>query len=134
MRDILAPRLRLGIIAPSTNTIVETEMSSMRPPGIGNHFAGILVKNSPVAGSDAFSQLMRDIRAAMDAAIENVVTAQPDRVILGISSESLWGGSRPVAGSTTRCRRSPEALLSPRPVRPSASPSVRCTGFGESPS
>lgn len=92
MRDILAPRQRLAIIAPSTNTIVETEMADMRPRGVANHFAGILVKNEHVGGSDAFAQLMHNIRMAMDAAVENVMTAEPDRLILGISSESFWGG------------------------------------------
>jgi len=96
MRDPLGYRYRMGIIAPSTNTIVEPEMNAMRPRGVTNHFAGIMVRNSPVQGNDAFSQLMDDIRAAMDDAVENVMTAQPDRLVLGISSESFWGG---VAGS-----------------------------------
>lgn len=92
MRDSLAPRLRLAIIAPSTNTIVENEMGAMRPHGVANHFAGMLVRNSRVDGDDAFRQLMKDIRAAMDDAVDNVMTSQPDRLILGISSESFWGG------------------------------------------
>lgn len=92
MRDRLAPRLRMAVIAPSTNTIVENEMGSMRPQGVANHFAGMLVRNSSVDGDDAFRQLMADIRASMDAAVDNVMTSQPDRVILGISSESFWGG------------------------------------------
>lgn len=92
MRDSLAPRLRMAIIAPSTNTIVENEMGAMRPHGVANHFAGMLVRNSRVDGDDAFRQLMKDIRASMDDAVDNVMTSQPDRLILGISSESFWGG------------------------------------------
>jgi maleate isomerase len=92
MRDSLGYRHRIGIIAPSTNTIVEPEMNAMRPRGVTNHFSGIMVKNSTVIGNDAFSQLMEDIRLAMDDAVENVMTAEPDRLVLGISSESFWGG------------------------------------------
>jgi len=82
----------MAIVAPSTNTIVENEMGAMRPHGVANHFAGMLVRNSKVDGDDAFRQLMKDIRAAMDDAVDNVMTSQPDRLILGISSESFWGG------------------------------------------
>lgn len=92
MRDALGYRHRMAIIAPSTNTIVEPEMNAMRPRGVTNHFAGIMVRNTPVTDDNGFSQLMKDIRNAMDEAVENVMTAQPDRLVLGISSESFWGG------------------------------------------
>lgn len=93
MRDTLGYRHRLGIIAPSTNTIVEPEMNAMRPRGVTNHFAGIRVRNHPTPGDDEFVQLMADIRDAMDDAVENVMSAGVDRLVLGISSESFWGGA-----------------------------------------
>ncbi len=116
MRDALGFRQRLAIIAPSTNTIVEPEMGAMRPRGVTNHFAGILVKQNSVTGDDAFNQLMADIRAAMDSAVENVMTAKPDRLVLGISSESFWGG---LAGSQ-KLQDDMEALTNGVPVTSAA--------------
>jgi maleate isomerase len=112
MRDSLAPRLRMAVIAPSTNTIVENEMGAMRPHGVANHFAGMFVKNSQVEGDDAFRQLMTDIRASMDDAVANVMTSQPDRLILGISSESFWGGLE----ASRRLDREMQALTGEVPI------------------
>lgn len=93
MRDALGFRYRMGIIAPSTNTIVEPEMNAMRPRGVTNHFAGIMVRNNPTPGDDEFAALMDSIRRGMDDAVESVMSAGVDRLVLGISSESFWGGA-----------------------------------------
>lgn len=92
MKDILGYRHKLAIIAPSPNTVVQPEMDAMRPRGVTNHFGRIFLRDVHVGGDQDFSQLMTDIRAAMDESIDSVMTAQPDRVVLGISSEAFWGG------------------------------------------
>ena len=39
MTDALGWRMKFGVIAPSTNTVVQPEFDMMRPRGVTNHFA-----------------------------------------------------------------------------------------------
>jgi len=71
MVDSLGFRLKLGIIAPSTNTSVQPEMDAMRPYGVTNHFGRLYIPDDPIKNDDDFNKLMDDIRAAlMDAVAE----------------------------------------------------------------
>lgn len=92
MTDSLGFRLRLGIIAPSTNTSVQPEMDDMRPYGVTNHFGRIYIPDDPITDDDSFNHLMGNIRASMDEAARVVMTCQPDRLVLGMSSETFWDG------------------------------------------
>ncbi len=96
MADALGYRLKLAIVAPSTNTVVQPEMDDMRPPGVTNHFGRIHIPDDPVHTDEDFDRLILNIREATDAGIEQVVTCQPDRLVLGMSSETFWDG---LAGS-----------------------------------
>ena len=43
MRDYLAWRLAFGVTTPSTNTVVQPEYDDMRPPGVTNHLARMVI-------------------------------------------------------------------------------------------
>jgi maleate isomerase len=45
MADALGWRLTLGVLAPSTNTSVQPEYDTMRPPGVTNHARGFRIPN-----------------------------------------------------------------------------------------
>jgi maleate isomerase len=90
--DVLGYRSKLAIVAPSTNTVVQPEMDEMRPRGVTNHIGRILLHDVKVSGDEDFAGLMVTIRGALDEAIASVMTARPDRVVLGISSEAFWDG------------------------------------------
>lgn len=92
-QDTLAWRAKIGVVVPSTNTVVETELADMRPPGVTNHTGRIAIPNLSVSGDDDFAELIRLILAAQDAAFESVLSCQPDHVILGISAETFWDGA-----------------------------------------
>ncbi len=92
MSDSLGFRLKLGIIAPSTNTAVQPEMEAMRPYGVTNHFGRLYIPNDPIRDDKEFDQLMVNIRASMDDAARVVMTCEPDRLVLGMSSETFWDG------------------------------------------
>ena len=92
MVDSLGFRLKLGIIAPSTNTVVQPEMDAMRPYGVTNHFARLHIPNDPIDDDAGFNRLMDNIRATMEDAARVVMTCQPDRLVLGMSSETFWDG------------------------------------------
>lgn len=92
MPDALGWRLKLGVIAPSTNTIVQPDFDSMRPPGVTNHFGRIHIPNDPLRGDEDFTRLIDAVRREMMAAIDRIMTCEPDHLVMGMSSETFWDG------------------------------------------
>ena len=92
MPDALGWRLKLGVIAPSTNTIVQPEFDAMRPPGVTNHFGRIHIPNEPLRNDEDFTRLIDTVRREMMAAIDRVMTCDPDHLVMGMSSETFWDG------------------------------------------
>ena len=92
MTDSLGFRKKFGVIAPSTNTSVQPEFDAMRPRGVTNHFRGISIPNDPIRNDDDFNQLMDNIRKEMLQAVDDVMTCEPDHLIMGMSSETFWDG------------------------------------------
>ncbi len=90
--DALGQRLLLGVVTPSTNTIVQPEYDAMRPMGVTNHLGRIHLPNLPTQNDADFGKVMQVIDDALMAAIDSVMTCHPDYLVLGISSESIWGG------------------------------------------
>lgn len=98
-------RLKLGIVAPSTNSVVEAEMGHMRPYGVSNHYGRIEIPNDTVASDADFDAVMDKIRGGLEAAVRQVMSAKPDRLVLGMSSETFWDGK---AGSDRLLQRMEE--------------------------
>jgi len=92
MTDSLGWRKRFAVVAPSTNTSVQPEYDEMRPRGVTNHFSRVWIPDDPVESDDDFNKLMENIRAELDNAVERVLTCRPDYLIMGMSSETFWGG------------------------------------------
>jgi maleate isomerase len=92
MTDSLGYRKKFGVIAPSTNTCVQPEFEAMRPHGVTNHFGRIHIPNDPIRDDDEFNQLMDNIRKEMLHAVDQVMTCEPDYLIMGMSSETFWDG------------------------------------------
>jgi maleate isomerase len=92
LTDSLGFRKKFGVVAPSTNTAVQPEYDQMRPRGVTNHFGRIHIPNDPIRNDEDFGQLLANIRRAMLAAIDQVMTSEPDYLILGMSSETFWDG------------------------------------------
>jgi maleate isomerase len=92
MVDSLGWRIKFGVIAPSTNTVVQPEFDAMRPRGVTNHFARIHIPNDPLRNDGDFTQLIETVRGELMAAIDRVMTCEPDHLIMGMSSETFWDG------------------------------------------
>jgi maleate isomerase len=92
MTDSLGFRRKFAVIAPSTNTAVQPEFDAMRPRGVTNHFGRILIANDPVRNDDDFNKLMDNIRGEMMNTVDEVMTCEPDYLIMGMSSETFWDG------------------------------------------
>jgi len=91
--DALGWRAKLGVIIPSTNTIVEPEFALMRPRGVTNHTSRIKIPNLRLESDADFSELIRSIRLAQREAVESVLSCEPDRIVMGISAETFWDGA-----------------------------------------
>jgi maleate isomerase len=92
MTDALGWRAKLGVIAPSTNTIVEPDFYRMSPPGVTAHFSRIHIRDMRMGDDGAMEHLLVQIRDEIAASVERVMTAQPDSMVMGMSAETFWGG------------------------------------------
>lgn len=92
MTDSLGWRKKFAVVAPSTNTSVQPEFDEMRPRGVTNHFSRVWIPDDPVESDEDFNKLMENIRAELDNAVERVLTCRPDYLVMGMSSETFWGG------------------------------------------
>jgi maleate isomerase len=90
--DALGWRRKFGVIAPSTNTIVQPDFDDLRPRGVTNHYARIFIPNTPIHNDDDFELLMNNIRQELLAAVDRVMTCEPDYMVMGMSSETFWDG------------------------------------------
>jgi len=93
MTTALASRAVVGVIVPSTNTVVEDEYYSMRVPGVSFHAGRILINNESLGSNDSFEDFLIDLRRELVAAVKSVVTAKPDFLVMGMSAETFWGGA-----------------------------------------
>ena len=92
MPDALGWRKKFGVLAPSTNTIVEPDFYRMGVPGVTSHFSRIHIRDQDLSSDAAFEALMVQIREEVGFAVERVMTAEPDYMVMGMSSETFWGG------------------------------------------
>jgi maleate isomerase len=94
MRDVLGWRRKFGVMAPSTNTIVQPDFDDMRPAGVTNHYSRIFTPNTNALSNDTFRAGINTIGSNVMDAIKSVVTCEPDYLIMGISALSFFGGKK----------------------------------------
>ncbi|MEU8804390.1 arylmalonate decarboxylase [Spirillospora sp. NPDC048819] len=92
MTDALGWRRKFGVIAPSTNTIVEPDFYRMGVPGVTSHFSRIHIRDQNMDGDAGMERLLEQIRDEIGAACERVLTCEPDYMVMGMSAETFWGG------------------------------------------
>lgn len=91
MTDALGWRLKLGVVTPSVNTVVQPEYDDMRPRGVTNHIARIHIPDRVTSNDAEFEELVRDIDNGVDDAVARVLTCEPACVVLGVSIEAVYG-------------------------------------------
>jgi maleate isomerase len=91
MADTLGWRMKLRVLVPSTNTSVQPEYNAMRPPGVTNHVRGFRIPNAPTRTDAEFAQQLENMRATMVDGMDEVLTLEPDHVILATAAESAGG-------------------------------------------
>jgi maleate isomerase len=90
--DTIGYRKRIGIVVPSTNTTVQPETESLRVPGVTCHTGRVTIKERPLNTEEAFLEHMQMMRDGIGVAIDQIMTADLDHLILGIALETFWGG------------------------------------------
>ena len=125
MSGVRGWRGQFGVIAPSTNTVVEADLSMMHVAGVTVHMGRIAIADKRM-GSDADQEALQEqIRQEMGAAIARVSTAEIQLLIMGMSAETFWGGAEghesfmenvqaeaavPVVTGADACREALQAL------------------------
>ncbi|MFF3214404.1 hypothetical protein ACFYYB_27540 [Streptomyces sp. NPDC002886] len=102
MTNAVGPRAVFGVIVPSTNTVVEHDYWRARIPGVAYRTGSMHIPHPAMADDRDFEALLSQIRASIDTAVRDVLTAEPDRMVMGMSAETFWGG---VAGNAAFERR-----------------------------
>lgn len=92
MGDVLGWRKLLGVIAPSTNTVVQPDMERMRPEGVTNHFSRIYVEDPLALSNEDFIAGTTAIAENTLDAVRSVMTCKPDYLVLGMSAITFYGG------------------------------------------
>jgi maleate isomerase len=89
--DVLGNRKKIGIVVPSTNTVVQPECELLKPRGVTNHVGRSTLKTTTIS-EQGFAEHMRAMREGMDDAIEQLMTCRPDHLIFGVAIEAFSGG------------------------------------------
>jgi maleate isomerase len=87
-------RARMGLIVPSTNVIAESDMWDAAPPGVTFHTGRLYVSDPDLSSDEAFLAFLEQIREALDVSVRDVITCEPDFLVMGMSSETFWGGAK----------------------------------------
>ena len=93
MTDRLGYRLKLGVVIPSTNTIVQPETDGMRPHGVTNHIGRIHIPDLPLTNDAEFEQIIDAIGPDLFGAVDRVMSCKPAHLIMAMSIPTFWGGT-----------------------------------------
>ncbi|MCY4424288.1 MAG: hypothetical protein OXC06_14605 [Acidimicrobiaceae bacterium] len=104
MPDVVGYRAKIGVIVPSTNTVVEHDFSRVRPAGVTFHSGRFLVEAPDLSSDEAFLHFLDLIRQTIPHAVRDIMTCKPDHILMGMSAETFWGGKEGNAAFSARVR------------------------------
>ena len=93
-KDVLGWRKTLGVIGPSTNTVVQPDMEQMRPPGVTNHYSRIYTPNAKALDDESAWNATQVIAGNVVDAVKSVITCEPDYLVMGMSAITFFGGKK----------------------------------------
>lgn len=88
----IGARGRIGVIIPSTNIGVEYDCQRVLPPGVTWHFARFFVEQPDLSSDNMFLAFIDAIRKTIPDAMRDIMTCEPDYIMMGMSAETFWGG------------------------------------------
>ena len=104
MPDVVGYRAKIGVIVPSTNTVVEHDFAQVRPPGVTFHSSRFLVEAPDLSSDEAFLYFLDLIRDTIPTAVHDIMTCKPDHILMGMSAETFWGGKEGNAAFSERVK------------------------------
>lgn len=93
MTNVVGSRAVFGVIVPSTNTVVEHDYWRAGVEGVAFRAGSMYIPDPTMDGDAGFEALLVQIRASIDTAVRDVLTAEPERMVMGMSAETFWGGT-----------------------------------------
>ena len=91
-KDRLGYIRKFGVIAPSTNTIVQPEFAMMEVPGVTSHYSRIHIRDQRMSTDEEMEYLLVQIREELSSCVERLMTLEPDYMVMGMSAETFWDG------------------------------------------
>ncbi|MGN6691503.1 MAG: maleate cis-trans isomerase family protein [Sphingopyxis sp.] len=91
--DIQGYRMKFGVLGPSTNTHVQPDFDDLRVHGVTNHYSRIIVDNAQAVSNESFMAGAWEISNNTIAAVEGVMTAAPNYLVMGMSAVTFFGGA-----------------------------------------
>jgi maleate isomerase len=92
-KDSLGPRMKFGVLGPSTNTSVQPDFDDLRPHGVTNHYSRILVPNRRAISNETFMEGAWEISHNTLEAVKAVLTCEPNYLVMGMSAVTFFGGA-----------------------------------------
>jgi maleate isomerase len=92
MPDVLGWRRKFGVLAPSTNTVVEPDFDDLRPAGVTNHLSRIFTPNVKGLSNETFRGGVATISSNVTEALTSVLTCEPDYLVMGMSGITFLDG------------------------------------------
>jgi len=100
----IGSRGRIGVVIPSTNTGVEYDCQRFIPEGVTWHFARFWINQPELTSDDMFMAFIEAIRPTIPLAMRDILTAEVDYIMMGMSAETFWGGLEGNAEFVARLR------------------------------
>ena len=100
----IGSRGRIGVVIPSTNIGVEYDCQRFIPQGVTWHFARFFIEIRDLSNDDSFMAFIEKIRDTIPHAMRDIMTAEVNHIMMGMSAETFWGGLEGNAGFVDRLR------------------------------
>jgi maleate isomerase len=92
MRDVRGERAVLGVVGPSTNTVVQPDFDDLRVPGVTNHYSRIVIQDAQAVSDETFLAGTMEISSNTLDAVSSVMTCRPDYLVMGMSAVTFYNG------------------------------------------
>ncbi len=83
---------KIGVVIPSTNWVVEAELETLPIGGVSFHFGRMHILDARMDTDERFQAMMQRFRDTIGETIDSIVTCRPEYLLMGMSSETFWGG------------------------------------------
>jgi maleate isomerase len=94
VRDVSGYRAKWGVIIPSTSTTVEHDFNMLAPPGVTIHTGRSMIYKPSMRSDEEAISVLDQMDASREEAITQVMTTNPDHLVIAMSAEIIRGGAK----------------------------------------